>query len=134
MTRRQLGAAILTTLLIAGFSGAARAGNARTASSQSAKRVVVMAISVPKKGVPPLQLTAREGETVTISIDGFGKFGFEPTLRKSDESTVTVAVFDVGSDPSKRLGDTQVPVAGKAVQSKTSPSFGIQVVRVTQPK
>ncbi len=134
MRRSQLGSAILTALLIACFSGAAGAAASRAPVTQSAAQVVIMQIGVPKKGMPPVQLRAREGETVTISVDGVGRFGFEPRVRKDDESTVTVAVFDLASEPARRLGDTEVKAGGKVVQSKTSPSFGIQVLRVAQPK
>jgi hypothetical protein len=125
---------MLTALLIAWFSGAATAAGVRRAVAQSATRVVVLEISVPKKGMPAVHLSAREGETVTISVDGVGRFGFQPTFDKDDESNVTVTVFDLGSDPERRLGETNLKAGGRAVQSKTSPSFGIQVLRVTQPK
>jgi hypothetical protein len=125
---------MLGALLIAWFGGFVRAGVTAEARAQSTKRVVVMAITVPKKGVPPISVTTREGETATLSVDGVGKIGFEPTFRKNDESTVIVTVFDVASSPSQKLGEAEVPVAGKPVQSKTSPSFGIQIVKVTQPK
>jgi hypothetical protein len=125
---------MLTALLIAWFSGAATAAGVGRAVAQSGTRVVVLEISVPKKGMPAVHLSAREGETVKISVDGVGLFGFQPTLDEDDESTVTVPVFDLGSDPERRLGETNLKAGGRAVQSKTSPSFGIQVLRVTQPK
>jgi uncharacterized lipoprotein YbaY len=134
MTRGRIGTAIVSALLIAWFSGLARAAVIVEAGSQSTKRVVVMAITIPKKGVPPIIVSTPEGETATLSLDGIGKIGFEPTFRKSDGSTVIVTLFDVANSPSQKLGETAVPVAGKPVQSKTSPSFGIQIVRVTQPK
>ena len=134
MTRGRLGILMLGALVIAWGSGAVRVDAAVQATVQWPKRVVVMAITVPKKGVPPITITTREGEAATLSIDGVGKIGFEPTFRKGDESTVIVTIFDVASSPSQKLGEAEVPVAGKPVQSKTSPSFGIQIVRVIQPK
>jgi hypothetical protein len=125
---------MLGALVIAWGIGAARVDAAIQATVQSPKRVVVMAITLPKKGVPPITMTTREGEAATLSIDGVGKIGFEPTFRKGDDSTVIVTIFDVASSPSQKLGEAEVPVAGKLVQSKTSPSFGIQIVRVSQPK
>jgi hypothetical protein len=130
----RLRAATLGALIIAWGSSTVRAGITVPANTQSATRVIFLSITTPKKGVPPVQLAAHEAETVTLEIDGVGKFGFEPTLRENDASTVVVTVFDVGASPSRRLGATAVPVAGKEVASKTSPSFGIRIVRVTQPK
>ncbi|HEX5069066.1 MAG TPA: hypothetical protein VFV78_02530 [Vicinamibacterales bacterium] len=93
-----------------------------------------MSITVPKKGVPPVTLTTREGEMVTLSIEGVGKIGFEPAFHGNSESPVTVTVYDIATSPRQKLGEAEVPVAGKAVQTKTSPSFGIQITKVTQPK
>ncbi len=134
MRRERLGTVMFGALLIASFSGIVRVGATVEARAQSTKRVVVMAITVPKKGVPPITLTTREGETATLSVDDVGKIGFEPTFRTNDESTVIVTVFDVASSPKQKLGEAEVTVGGKPVQSKTSPSFGIQVVKVTQAK
>lgn len=134
MRRGRLRILMLGALAIAWCSGSVSVGAAVRATAQSAKRVVTMAITVPKKGVPPVTLTTREDEMVTLSIDGVGKIGFEPAFRKNDDSTVIVTVFDIASSPRQKLGEAEVPVAGTLVQTKTSPSFGIQIVKVTQPK
>jgi hypothetical protein len=105
-----------------------------THMTQGGKRVVFMEITVPKKGVPPMGVTTHEDETATLSVDGVGNFGFQPTIPKDDTNAVVVAIFDLGSTPSRRLGDVKVPIAGTVVQSKTTPSFGIRVLRVVQPK
>jgi hypothetical protein len=134
MTRAGLGILMLGALAIAWWNGSVRVGAAVEATAQSPKRVVAMAITVPKKGVPPVNLTTPEGEMVTLSIDGVGKIGFEPAFRKNDQSTVIVTIFDIASSPRQKIDAAEVPVAGKPVQTKASPSFGIQIVKVTQPK
>jgi hypothetical protein len=134
MRRERLGTVMFGALLIATFSGVVRVDSTAEARPQSMKRVVQMAITVPKKGVPPINVTTREGEMATLSLDDVGEIGFEPIFRTNDESTVIVTVFDLASSPKQKLGEAEVTVGGKPVQSKTSPSFGIQVVKVTQPK
>ena len=134
MTRGRFGTVVLGALLMASFGSSVRAGVVVDARAQGTKRVVVMSITVPKKGVPPFTVTTREDEMVTLSIDGVGKIGFEPTFHKNSESPLTVTVFDIATSPRQKLGEVEVPVAGKAVQTKTTPSFGIQITKVTQPK
>ena len=131
MTRLRFGAIVLGSLAAVCFGNSVRV-RATEGGIQSTKRVVVMAITVPKKGVPPLTLTTHEDEMVTLSMDGVGKIGFEPGFRKNDESAVIVTVFDIASSPRQKLGEAAVPVAGKLVQTQTTPSFGIQIVKVTK--
>jgi hypothetical protein len=101
---------------------------------QSGKRAVRMEITVPKD-IPPLQITSREGEIAELEVADVGKFGFEPTFQKGDNSVVIVTIFDLATSPRKRLAQVEVPADGKQqVQSKTSPAFGIRIVSITAAK
>src|SRR5579862_620227 len=103
MKTRAVTMVVFGTLAIASLHGETVA--ARTNVTQAGKRVVFMEITVPKKGVPPLQVVAHEEETGTVAVDGVGKFGFQPTIPQDDTTAVVVAIFDLGSTPSHRLGD-----------------------------
>lgn len=123
MTRAAFCIAIVA-MMMAGIPG--------SMALQSSRRVVSMEITVPKD-IPPIRMAGREGETVTLALDDLGKFGFEPSFREGDVSTVIVTVSDMGSSPSRQLGQVKVPVDGSRVQSKTSPDFGVRIIRVVQP-
>ncbi len=69
-----------------------------------------------------------------MDVTDVGKFAFEPSFPKNDSKTVTVTIFDLESTPGHRLGEVHLTAAGPAVQSNTSPSFGIRVLRVVQPQ
>jgi hypothetical protein len=132
MRRRAFAVALLGALTIC--SVAAQPAVPRSGIGQAKKRSVFLEITVPKKGVPPLHVAAAEGDSATMDITDVGKFAFEPTFPKNDSTAVTVAIFDRGTTPKRRLGEVQLSAGGIAVQSKTSPSFGIRVLRVVQPK
>lgn len=109
------------------------AGVPGSVALQSSRRVVRMEITVPKD-IPPMRIVGREGETVTVALDDLGKFGFEPSFREGDDATVIVTVSDMSSSPSRQFGQVKVPVDGSRVQSRTSPDFGIRIIRVVQPE
>jgi hypothetical protein len=132
MRRRAFAVALLGALTIC--SVAAQPAVPRSGISQAKKRSVFLEITVPKKGVPPLQIAAAEGESATMDVTDVGKFAFEPSFPKNDSTVVTVAIFDLGTTPRHRLGEVLLTAGGNAIQSKTSPSFGIRVLRVNQPK
>lgn len=100
------------------------------------KRVVELSVlpaNAPKDARPAKVMTL-EGEAGAVGIPDLGRFGFTPSFRKGDDKTVVVAISDMGSTPARELGKVDVPVGGKAVQSRTKPAFGIQVTQVIQPK
>ena len=113
-----------------------KAESRRSSHDQAAKRGVRMEITLPKDiKDTPIQIAAREGESGTIEIPDFGKFGFEPRFKEGANGVVVVAIFDAAVSPNKRLGQVEVPADGKQrLQSKTSPDFGIRIMGVIEPK
>jgi hypothetical protein len=110
------------------------ADEAMTTSTQSGSRTVTMSITL-REDLPPLRITAREGEVATLEHQDVGKFEFKPTFKKDDATVVVVAILDAASSPSRPLAEVVVPVNGKEpVQSKTKPVFAIRIVRVTETK
>jgi hypothetical protein len=101
---------------------------------QATKRAVFLEIALPTQGAPPVRVAIREGEMATVEVADVGKFGFEPSLQKNQAAAVVVSIFDIAANPRRRLGDVQTMPGTKEVQSKTTPSFGIRVLRVTEPK
>lgn len=106
----------------------------RAAGTQARKRVVWLEITVPSQGAPPLRIATPEGEMATVEVADVGKFGFEPIFPNKQGSAVAVSIFDIAATPRRRLGDVLTGLGAKAVQSKTTPSFGIRLLRVTEPK
>jgi hypothetical protein len=100
------------------------------------KRVVTLGILRPNapRDARPSQLTTLEDGMATLGVPDLGQFGFTPSFPKGDAKTVVVTISDAGSRPSRELGKVEVVVGGKAVASKTEPSFLIEVTRVIQPK
>jgi hypothetical protein len=96
------------------------------------KLTVEMAITLPNGAVA--HASAPEDEGVMVKLADGSRFGFVPAMSPDDESTVSVAIWDVDAKPIKRLGTTAVPVGGADVRSETSPAFLIRVVRVVKPK
>jgi hypothetical protein len=114
--------ALCATLLVTGVEGAA-----------PAKRSVDMEITLPKSGAPRVRVKENEGAVVTLP-DG-RRFGFVPTIRDGGDAAVVVVIWDVNSALFTRLGQVDVEVGGpKAVQSDTTPSFGIRILRIIQSK
>jgi hypothetical protein len=78
-------------------------------------------------------VATHEGEAVTMSVPDLGTFAFQPTLG-DDHKTVLVVIFDEDPHPHHRLGEVRATIGGPAAQSKTTPSFGVQILQVTAPK
>jgi hypothetical protein len=99
--------------------------------SAASKRIVEMQVTLPNGAAPVMKVD--EGVPATVGLKE-GKFGFVPTFRAGNESTVVVEVFDVQANPHRQLGQVEVPVGGNAVQSETTPAFRIRVSRVIAGK
>src|SRR5262249_1540554 len=108
---------------------------AAIAVSAENKRIIKMAITMPNmpNGHEALA-TGQEGNPVTVEFPAGTKFGFVPTVRPDDESTVTVAVFDMKANPRRQLAQVDVPVGGDRVPSQTTPSFEFRIVSVRAGK
>lgn len=102
------------------------------AGLQTPKRVVTLGIVAPNaaKDASPARLTVLEGGTGSLAVPDVGRFGFSPSFQPGDDKTVIVTIFDASTQPSNELGKVHVPVGGNIIQSKTKPSFGIQVINV----
>jgi hypothetical protein len=128
--RRANGARLLSIatviLLLAAAAAAAAAG-------QSGTRVVHLEVWAAKDA-PPLRISVRENETLITEIKDAGTFGFEVKFRDRRASTVLLVIFDAETSPHVLLGAVEVPVNGKRVESNTSPSFGLRIVRIVESR
>jgi hypothetical protein len=96
-------------------------------------RVIRFEITPPVKDVPKASVATHEGEAATMSVPDLGTFAFQPTLG-DDHKTVVVVIFDEGSQPHHRLGEVRATIGGPVAQSKTTPTFGVRILQVTEPK
>lgn len=97
-------------------------------SAQAKRRAVFLAITAPNAKAPA-QVATLEDDIATLSLPDLGKFGFRPKLLAT-EGRLTVTILDLQSDPPKPLGEVALQVGAKLVQSKTVPSFGLEVLRI----
>ncbi len=127
--RRTIGRMLGVTVLLMGGAVCGMASVSQGATSH----VFELEVVVSEK-IPPLRATTKENEAARISVDGVGTFEFTPTLKKPSESVVEVVIHDAAETPPRKLGAVEVRVAGERVQTKTSPSFGVKVVRMRDAK
>lgn len=103
-----------------------------SASAQSQTRDIVLELRLPDGPTPQLKLT--DGATGTVELPDIGKFGFVPTIQKSNPGsgpgTVIVELFDLNRTPHRRMARLELIVGGASVQSGTSPEFGVRVPRL----
>jgi TonB family protein len=93
-------------------------------------------ITLPDGGVSPEYETGlNDGIGVTLAKDGVGRFGFAASIDWSTTpSVVRVEIFDGGGITPVRLGVVEVPAGTGVVKSTTSPSFGLEIVRLDRPR
>lgn len=101
-------------------------------SSAPRRRSVEMEITLRNRAVA--RAAAPEDEGVIVKLVDGTRFGFVPTLPRSDDPVVAVSIWDVDRKPMQKSGIVNVEVGGPMVHSDTSPSFGLRVVRVIKPK
>jgi hypothetical protein len=101
-------------------------------SSAPRKRSIEMEITLPNGAVARAATTEEEGVIVKL-VDG-RRFGFVPILPHGNDVVAMVGIWDVDRKPVQKLGSVNVEVGGVIVHSDTSPSFGLRVARVIEPK
>jgi hypothetical protein len=102
-------------------------------AAQSGKRVVQLEV-FPTKEAAAVRVVVRENETLITTIKELGTLGFEVRFRDRQEKTLLVVVFDAETSPHTLLGATEVPINGQRVPSNTSPSFGLRIRRIEEPR
>ncbi len=85
---------------------------------------------VSTDGVPPMILSAKSGEMVTLSLTGKGEFGFRPTVRPGGEDVADIEILDNSVSPPKSLGAVVARVGDEVVTSDTTPVFAIRLGRI----
>jgi hypothetical protein len=112
--------------------------------SVAALVVAVAAVSVSGQGVRLVTiridlangahpaLTLADGGIGSLTLKDAGTFGFRTRVRDIDAGTVSVTILDGGAADSPTLVELDLTVGADAVQSGTSPSFGVAVERIVQ--
>ena len=102
--------------------------------AQSKARHVQIEVTLPNAEYPihPL-LTAVEGGTVSMEMPKIGKFGFVPTVKPGDDTTLVVDVLDLSQTPTKKLDTVETSLHSAGVLTKTTPEFRIRVIDI-EPK
>jgi hypothetical protein len=106
---------------------------AATPVAQGGKRVVHLEV-FPAKDAKATPVVVRENETLITTIKELGTLGFEVRFRDRQERYLLVVIFDAESSPHMLLGATEVPINGQRVDSNTSPSFGLRIRRIEEPR
>lgn len=101
-------------------------------STAARKRTLTVEITLPTKAVA--RPTVPEGEGFVVTLPDGTRFGFVPTISPDGEAVVTVDIWDLNRKPMHKLGSVTIEAGGSMVRSDTSPSFGVRVLRVIQPK
>ena len=99
--------------------------------AQSKTRHVQIEVTLQNAQHPihPL-LTVVEGDTASMEIPKVGKFGFVPTVKPGDDTTLVVDVLDLSQTPAKKLDTVETSIRGAAVVSKTTPEFRIRAIDI----
>lgn len=118
---------IVRTALVLGFTTGVAMVIGDQVGAQAQKRVVFLSIRAPTAETAS-QMATPEDEIAVLSVPEVGKFGFRPKLTVGGR--VAVTILDMQKEPPARLGEVELEVGAKSVQSKTTPSFGLQVLRI----
>ena len=102
--------------------------------AQSKARHVQIEVTLQNAEHPihPL-LTTVEGGTVSMEMPKIGKFGFVPTVKPGDDTTLVVDVLDLSQTPTKKLDTVETSLHSAGVLTKTTPEFRIRVIDI-EPK
>jgi TonB family protein len=106
--------------------------------------IMTVTVNFTLRGDPNVSLTVilPAGNTVAVEVmdqagvgivdvPNVGKFGFTP-IRGASPTGRMIAIYQVGDpgSPLRPFGNVQVELNGGVVQSSTTPSFGIELVRL----
>jgi TonB family protein len=96
----------------------------------AADPTVALKITLPNGATPGLAIRD-DGGLGTVSLPDVGTFGFTP-IKGVSATARTIAIYQITEpgSPLKPLGSVQVELNGGVVQSSTTPSFGIELVRL----
>jgi len=95
-------------------------------SAQSTKRHVEIQVTLPN-GANHVLLQVLEGNLASVDLPTEGKFGFVPTVKSDDDTTLIVAVLDLRQTPSRTLDRIETSLRTAAVRTNTKPVFAIKV-------
>jgi hypothetical protein len=90
---------------------------------------VRMEIGLPNGAAKP-QLVMREGRMATIRLDN-ASFGFEAAIDTTNPEAIRVTVYELNGQERSKVEELVVPAGGGAVSTRTTPSFALSVVSVT---
>jgi hypothetical protein len=103
---------------------------AAAVSSLSAQGVRLVTIRLDLANGAHPALTLSDGGMATITLKDGATFGFRTRVRDADAGSVSVTIVDGGAADSPTLAELDLTVGATAVQSGTSPSFGVAVERI----
>src|SRR4029453_2716337 len=100
--------------------------------------IMTVTVNFTLRSLPQIEVTMPDGRRlmsgempdnvlVPIAAPGFGRFHFKASHSR-DAQGITVSVF--GEDPQTHLGDVVLTPNAPAMESPTSPSFGIRLLGV----
>jgi hypothetical protein len=98
--------------------------------SAQTRRLVTIQLDLANGGRP--SLTVAEGDAATLRLAAGGAFQFRPRVSDAAAGDVTVAIVGGEGADGPLLAELALRVGAPAVQSGTSPSFGIAVARIVQ--
>jgi hypothetical protein len=99
-------------------------------ASAQGVRLVTIRIDLANGAHPALTLA--DGGMATLTLKDAGTFGFRTQIRDADAGIVSVTIVDGGAVDGPTLAELELTVGATAVQSGTSPSFGVAVARIVQ--
>lgn len=113
----RLGLSGLFIVLAVGLTGA-----------QSPARLVEIQVTLPGGGHPVLKV--HEGETASVTMPGNGTFGFVPTLKAGDSTTLVVDVLDLTKTPPAKLTTLETSLHKPAVPTNTKPQMAVKATYI----
>lgn len=115
----RLGLSGLFIVLAVGLTGA-----------QSPARLVEIQVTLPGGGHPVLKV--HEGETASVTMPGNGTFGFVPTIKAGDSTTLVVDVLDLTKTPPEKLTTLETSLHMPAVPTNTKPQMAVKATYILE--
>lgn len=103
-------------------------------AAQTDAPVVTMRVTLPDGRTE--DLTAPESGIATLRLADGTEYNFRPTIQDSspwNQLVVTIFRAATANAPTQILGEVELTRGGRAVRSKTSPSFRVAVSKVDPP-
>ena len=98
------------------------------AATRPAPRLVEIALTVPHGGHPAIRV--HEGETASVTIPDVGRFGFVPTVKAGDNTTLVVDVLDLAKTPPQKLATVETSIHKPAVPTNTTPQMTVKATYI----